>query len=172
VGAAFQAIETTNPNQGSDSVNTVPNPVQWVDLACSICKTVIATVSAPLPDVPVKCQTCRRDPGCASWCPQGDGHHDELLEDDKMCYGDEQSVPLTTEPSPGLGAVASAEVYPLRRPGGRDSVVVQANLRYGNLDFDATPSEARQIAALLIEVAERVDAEKATVAGFAEEVRA
>ncbi|WP_039800048.1 DUF6907 domain-containing protein [Nocardia araoensis] len=129
------------------------------DLACSVCKKVIATVSAPLPDVPVKCQTCRRDPGCASWCPTGDGHPDELFTDDRICYGPEQVIALTIEPAPGVGLVASAEVSPVRRPGGRDSVYIAVNQRHGTTDFDATVSEARQLAAVLLQVADVVDAD-------------
>ncbi|UAK35195.1 hypothetical protein K8O92_16050 [Nocardia asteroides] len=157
VGAAFQAIENTH-TKGMLMSKTINN-VEWIDLACSICKTVIATVSAPLPDVPVKCQQCRRDPGCASWCPRGDGHPDELFDADRICYGDGPSIPMTIEPSPGLGVIASIEVSPLRRPGGRDSVYLNATQRHGDTDMDLTAGEARQLAAVLLQIADIVDAD-------------
>ncbi|WP_454194327.1 DUF6907 domain-containing protein [Nocardia sp. Marseille-Q1738] len=129
------------------------------DLLCSVCNAVIGTIPAPAPPVPIRCQQCRRDPGCASWCPTGDGHPGELFEADKICYGAETVVALTIEPSPGVGMVASAEVSPVRRPGGKDSVYIAVNQRHGVTDFDATVSEARQLAAVLLQVADAVDAD-------------
>ncbi len=127
------------------------------DLICSTCHTIMGAISAPAPSVPIRCQTCRRDPGCASWCPRGDGHRDELFDADRICYGDGPSVPLTIEPSPGLGTIASIEVSPVRRPGGRDSVYLNATQRHGDTDMDLTVGEARQLAAVLLQVADVVD---------------
>ncbi|MFI6779102.1 DUF6907 domain-containing protein [Nocardia sp. NPDC050412] len=131
---------------------------EWVDLCCASCNTVIGTVSAPLPDVPVKCQRCSRDTGCASWCPQGHGHHDELFEQDRNCFGPEMTIGLTIEPSPGLGQVANIQVMPRRRfAPPQDSVHVAMVLNTGDADMDLSVSEARQLAAVLLTTADWVD---------------
>ncbi|MGV9331061.1 hypothetical protein [Nocardia sp. NPDC003726] len=137
-------------------MNTVPNIVQWVDLACSVCKTVIATVPAPLPDVPVKCVQCNRAVTCASWCTDGTGHTDEYFDDDKVCWGRDIVIPLSLERATHPQQMPACEVTPHRRWGGPDSVY----LATPGGEMDMTVSEARQIAAVLLQVADIVDAGK------------
>ncbi|MEU7764349.1 hypothetical protein AB0B25_04415 [Nocardia sp. NPDC049190] len=143
-----------------DGVDRDDKNNQWIDLHCASCGAIVGTIPAPAPTVPIRCQQCRRAPGCASWCPEGDGHGRELFDADRTCYGREQVVPMTIEPSPGLGMIANIEVSPLRRFGGRDSVYLLANQRHGSSDMDLTATEARQVAALLLEVAEQVENEQ------------
>ncbi|MDE1668830.1 DUF6907 domain-containing protein [Nocardia gipuzkoensis] len=143
----------------SDGWGCSAEVAEWIDLLCSTCNAIIGTVSAPAPTVPIRCQQCRRDPSCASWCSRADGHADELFDSDRICYADGECVPLTVEPSPGLGTIASIEISPLRRPGGRDTVYAMVTQRRGDTDFDMTVTEARQLAALLLAVAEQVETE-------------
>ncbi|MGW4717948.1 DUF6907 domain-containing protein [Nocardia sp. NPDC004260] len=135
----------------SNSINTV----QWVELACSVCKTVIATVSPPLPDVPVKCSQCSRAATCASWCPIGDGHDDEMFDSDRNCWGPDVLIPLTLERPINAQQMPAAEISARRQWGGPDSVY----LATPNGDLDMTPVEARRLAAVLLQVADQVESE-------------
>ncbi|MGV9540737.1 DUF6907 domain-containing protein [Nocardia beijingensis] len=137
-------------------MNKTTNPAQWIDLACSVCNTAIATVSAPLPDIPIKCQQCSRAATCASWCPIGD-HTDEMFDADRTCWGPDVLVPLTLERPINAQQMPAAEISARRQWGGPDSVY----LACPSGDLDMTVSEARRIATVLLEIAEQVEKEGA-----------
>ncbi|WP_157170733.1 DUF6907 domain-containing protein [Nocardia araoensis] len=149
-------------------MNKTTNPAQWIDLACSVCKTVIATVSAPLPDVPVKCAQCSRAATCASWCTDGTGHRGEYFDADRVCWGRDVVIPLTLETPTHPQQMPACEITPHRRWGGSDSVY----LACPGGDLDMTVSEARRIATTLLQVADQVEAEKTTVPGSTEGAQA
>ncbi|MGQ4618442.1 hypothetical protein [Nocardia sp. R7R-8] len=141
----------------SDGWGCSAEVVEWIDLLCSTCTAVVGTAPAPLPDVAVKCQQCNRAATCALFCNLGDGHLGEMLDDDRVCWGPDHLVPLTLEPQYYPQAMPAVEVSAHRQWGGRDSVY----LACPNGDVDMTVAEARRLAAVLMEVAEQVEAEGA-----------
>ncbi|UAK34176.1 hypothetical protein K8O92_10025 [Nocardia asteroides] len=124
-------------------------------LLCSICNATIGTISVPLPDVPVKCSQCSRAESCALFCNLGTGHLDEMFAADRVCWGPDHLIPLTLERQTHAENIPACEVSARRQWGGPDSVYVCA---LGG-DMDLTPVEARQLAGLLLQVAEQVENE-------------
>ncbi|WP_328410339.1 DUF6907 domain-containing protein [Nocardia sp. NBC_00403] len=137
-------------------MTTIQNATDWTDLNCSSCGAFICRIAVPLGG-PAQCQPCQnRAPGCASWCAEGE-HSDALFLDDAVCWGPEVVIPLSLEPSPGLALIPSLEISPRRQIArGVDSVYVCWQHLFGT-DIDLSVSEARQLAAVLLTIADRVD---------------
>ncbi|MEV6255577.1 hypothetical protein AB0L97_20190 [Nocardia sp. NPDC051911] len=140
---------TASQLDGSAAAESAPRA-----LLCSGCNATIGTVSASLPDIAVKCSQCSRAVTCASWCTTGDGHPNEHIDADRVCWGPDSLIPLTLEPPYYPQAMPAVEVSAHRQWGGRDSVY----LAPPNGDVDMTAGEARQLAAVLLQVADIVDA--------------
>ncbi|MGI5222274.1 hypothetical protein [Nocardia sp. CA-290969] len=96
---------------------------------------------------------------CASYCPTKDGHPDEPLAEDKVCWAPDPLVaPLSLHPSPLAPNPAYAETM-ARRKEGQDVVHMHIETRRHDVSFDLTPEEARRLARCLVAVAEQVEQE-------------
>src|SRR5690606_31222950 len=95
----------------------------------------------------------------ASYCPTRDGHPDEPLAEDKVCWSPDPLVaPLSLHPSPLVPNPAYAETM-ARRKQGQDLAHLHIETRHHDVSFDLTPEEARRLARCLVAVAEQVEQE-------------
>ena len=93
---------------------------------------------------------------CAEWCETGDGHADELHEEDQYCSSPAQTVDLVRQPrlmgaTKGSWVLDYLEAHLMRERFRRESII---EIGHAGIDVaQLTPDEAERFGRILIELA-------------------